>query len=46
MTVLIIFSVILLIILGVLFIPVVVDLEYSDDFKIKVSFLKITLFRI
>ena len=37
------FTLILLIVLGVLFIPVV-DLEYTDDFKFKVSFLKITLF--
>ncbi len=44
MTFLILFSVILLIVLGVLFIPVVVDLEYTDDFRFKVSFLKITLF--
>ncbi len=45
MTVLIIFSVILLIILGVLFIPVTVDLEYNEDFKIRVSFLKIILYK-
>lgn len=38
------FTLILLIVLGVLFIPVVVDLEYTDDFKFKISFLKITLF--
>ncbi len=38
------FTLLLLIVLGVLFIPVVVDLEYTDDFKFKVSFLKITLF--
>lgn len=37
------FTLILLIVLGILFIPVVVDLEYTDDFKFKVSFLKITL---
>lgn len=38
------FTLILLIVLGILFIPVVVDLEYTDDFKFKVSFLKITFF--
>ena len=38
------FTLILLIVLGVLFIPVVVDLEYTNDFKFKVSFLKITFF--
>ncbi len=38
------FTLILLIVLSFLFIPVVVDLEYTDDFKFKVSFLKITLF--
>lgn len=44
MILLIILSLLLFIVLGVLFIPVVVDLEYTDDFKFKVSFLKITLF--
>ena len=38
------FTLLLLIVLCVLFIPVVVDLEYTDDFKLKVSFLKIILF--
>ncbi len=42
---LIILGIILLIILSVLFIPVVVDLEYNDDFDFKIIFLKFTLFK-
>ncbi len=45
MTLLIILGVILLILLGALFIPVRVDLELIEEFKFKVSFLKITLFK-
>ena len=45
MTLLIIITIVLFMILGVLFIPVHVDLSYTDDFNFKVSFLKITLFK-
>ncbi len=41
---LIIFGSILMIVLGLLFVPIVVDLEYTDGFRFKVSFFKITLF--
>ena len=42
---LIVIGVILLILFAILFIPVRVDLSFVDDFKFKVSFLKITLFK-
>ncbi len=45
MTFLIIITAVLLIILGLLFIPIRVDISYTDDFYFKASFLKITLYR-